>query len=139
MTILFNGYSTIPCARAAFSFGMRSRTVRSSMIVLSATHDKRGAPNVGGKGRELVLSPALAISIGLSRLGRVRSRFGMLLASKSTTVAIDWKKSPQPCPRLALTRMALLLVLIIAATTRGQNPKVSSLGSSTIAPMLSSV
>src|SRR5689334_8077620 len=36
-TILFNGYSTMPCACAPFNFGIRSRTVRSSMIVLTAT------------------------------------------------------------------------------------------------------
>src|SRR6185369_13834859 len=37
-TILLSGYSTIPWPPAAFSFGIRSRTVRSSMIVLTATH-----------------------------------------------------------------------------------------------------
>src|SRR5690606_39755139 len=36
-TILFRGYSTIPCAPAALSCGMSSRTVRSSMMVLTAT------------------------------------------------------------------------------------------------------
>ena len=36
-TILLSGYSTMPCARAAFSRGISSRTVRSSMIVFTAT------------------------------------------------------------------------------------------------------
>src|SRR5262245_58860354 len=37
ITILLSGYSTIPCALAFFSRGIRSRTVRSSMIVFTAT------------------------------------------------------------------------------------------------------
>ena len=37
-TILLSGYSTIPSARAALRRGIRSRTARSSMIVLTATH-----------------------------------------------------------------------------------------------------
>src|ERR1051325_11204415 len=37
-TILLSGYSTMPWPPAAFSFGIRSRTVRSSMMVLTATH-----------------------------------------------------------------------------------------------------
>src|SRR5205085_4576597 len=37
-TILFNGYSTIPVAPAALSFGIRSRTCNSVRIVLTATH-----------------------------------------------------------------------------------------------------
>ena len=37
-TILFKGYSTIPCALAAFSFGKICRTTASSMIVFTATH-----------------------------------------------------------------------------------------------------
>ena len=37
-TILLSGYSTIPSARAALRRGIRSRTVRSSMMVLTATH-----------------------------------------------------------------------------------------------------
>ena len=37
-TILLIGYSTIPWPPAARTFGMNSRTVRSSMIVLMATH-----------------------------------------------------------------------------------------------------
>jgi hypothetical protein len=36
-TILFSGYSTMPWARAVFNLGIRSRTVRSSMMVLTAT------------------------------------------------------------------------------------------------------
>src|SRR5262249_47042964 len=37
MTILLSGYSTMPCARAPLRRGIRSRTVRSSMMVLMAT------------------------------------------------------------------------------------------------------
>src|SRR5215469_774608 len=37
-TILFKGYSTIPSALAAFSFGRICRTTASSMMVLTATH-----------------------------------------------------------------------------------------------------
>jgi hypothetical protein len=37
-TILLSGYSTMPWARAALRRGISSRTVRSSMIVLTATH-----------------------------------------------------------------------------------------------------
>src|SRR6266436_4289102 len=37
-TILFKGYSTIPCALAALSFGKICRTTASSTIVLIATH-----------------------------------------------------------------------------------------------------
>src|SRR5580658_1266207 len=37
-TILLRGYSTIPSARADFSFGINCRTVRSSTMVLIATH-----------------------------------------------------------------------------------------------------
>src|SRR5258708_10506065 len=36
-TILFKGYSTIPCALAAFSFGRICRTTASSMMVFIAT------------------------------------------------------------------------------------------------------
>src|SRR5712671_8196184 len=35
--ILFKGYSTIPCALAALSFGRSWRTTASSMMVLTAT------------------------------------------------------------------------------------------------------
>src|ERR1700676_4189919 len=38
-TILFSGYSTMPCALAAFSFGRICRTTASSIIVLTATHE----------------------------------------------------------------------------------------------------
>ena len=38
-TTLFSGYSTIPVAPAAFSFGTTSRTVDSSRIVFTATKD----------------------------------------------------------------------------------------------------
>src|SRR5581483_7443108 len=48
-TILFNGYSTIPCARAAFSRGIRSRTVRSSMIVFTATHSSSLRAEIVGR------------------------------------------------------------------------------------------
>src|SRR5579864_4983098 len=37
-TILFSGYSTIPCAPAAFKRGMIERTTSSSMIVFTAIH-----------------------------------------------------------------------------------------------------
>src|SRR5712692_3062123 len=37
-TILFSGYSTIPCACAAFSRGIICRTISSSTIVFTATH-----------------------------------------------------------------------------------------------------
>ena len=38
VTILFSGYSTIPCAPACFKRGMISRTVVSSRIVFTASH-----------------------------------------------------------------------------------------------------
>ena len=38
ITTLFSGYSTIPCAFAAFRRGMISRAVVSSMMVFTATH-----------------------------------------------------------------------------------------------------
>ena len=37
ITILFSGYSTMPCAPASFSRGMMLRTVASSRMVLTAT------------------------------------------------------------------------------------------------------
>src|ERR1700687_5477760 len=37
-TILFRGYSTIPCAFAALSFGKICRTTDSSTMVFTATH-----------------------------------------------------------------------------------------------------
>src|SRR5258706_16126410 len=48
-TILFNGYSTMPCARAALSLGIRSRTVRSSMIVLTPTHSSSLSDEMVGR------------------------------------------------------------------------------------------
>ena len=48
-TILFNGYSTMPWARAALSLGIRSRTVRSSMIVLTATHSSSLSEEIVGR------------------------------------------------------------------------------------------
>ena len=48
-TILLSGYSTMPCARAAFSRGIRSRTVRSSMIVLTATHSSSLSGEIVGR------------------------------------------------------------------------------------------
>src|SRR5207253_2266127 len=48
-TILLSGYSTIPCAFALFSFGIRSRTVRSSMIVLTATHSSSLSAEIVGR------------------------------------------------------------------------------------------
>src|SRR5258707_15033967 len=40
-TTLFNGYSMIPSAPAAFNCGINSRTTCSSMIVSTATHPSR--------------------------------------------------------------------------------------------------
>src|SRR5690348_16464898 len=40
ITILFNGYSTIPLALASFNFGSTSRTMLSSRIVFTATHSR---------------------------------------------------------------------------------------------------
>ena len=48
-TVLFNGYSTMPWARAALSLGIRSRTVRSSMIVLTATHSSSLSEEIVGR------------------------------------------------------------------------------------------
>ena len=48
-TILLSGYSTMPWARAVFSFGIRSRTVRSSMIVLTATHSSSLSAEIVGR------------------------------------------------------------------------------------------
>src|SRR5581483_1825445 len=39
ITILFRGYSTMPCAPASFSRGIMLRTVVSSRMVLTATHE----------------------------------------------------------------------------------------------------
>src|SRR5271156_2975173 len=45
ITTLFSGYSTMPCAFASLSFGIRFQAVCSSMMVLTATHSPsaRGA------------------------------------------------------------------------------------------------
>jgi hypothetical protein len=48
-TILFSGYSTMPWPPAAFTFGIRSRTVRSSMIVLTATHSSSLSDEIVGR------------------------------------------------------------------------------------------
>src|SRR5262249_30298481 len=50
-TILFRGYSTMPWAPAALSRGMRSRTVRSSMIVFTATHSSSLSEEIVGRWR----------------------------------------------------------------------------------------
>ena len=48
-TILLSGYSTMPCALASLSRGMRSRTVFSSMIVLTATHSSSLSDEMVGR------------------------------------------------------------------------------------------
>ena len=49
ITILLSGYSTMPSAPAALRRGMRSRTVRSSRIVLSATQSPSASGEMVGR------------------------------------------------------------------------------------------
>ena len=72
-TILLRGYSTMPWARAAFSFGIRSRTVRSSMIVFTATHSSSlkaemvGRCKAGSRARTSERSERCTLSIRPTR------------------------------------------------------------------------
>ncbi len=50
ITILFSGYSTMPCAPASFRRGMIERTVASSRIVLSASQ----SPSLKGRNGRLL-------------------------------------------------------------------------------------
>src|SRR5205085_8156221 len=62
-TILFSGYSTMPVAPAAFSFGIRSRTCSSVRIVLTATHDLSLNAEIVGffiAGSSLMISSSLS-------------------------------------------------------------------------------
>src|ERR1700683_1481456 len=73
ITTLFRGYSTIPCAFASLSFGIRVQAVCSSMMVLTATHSPsaKGATvgffNAGSRPRTPARSGLRTLSIRPTR------------------------------------------------------------------------
>ena len=103
-TILFSGYSTMPCACAAFSFGIRCRTTSSSTMVLMATQSgvgKRGDGRILQRRQRLqhgvqVLAPhvqhdAHLVVRGDGALQQQHEIGNLLAASRDRPPRRDWR------------------------------------------------
>src|SRR6202140_2998013 len=100
ITTLFSGYSTMPCAFASLSFGIRVQAVCSSITVWTATHSPsaRGAAvgffNAGRRPRTPARSGLGTLSIRPTRAGaamapdNVTPRFSILRRRAGSAQAV---------------------------------------------------
>src|SRR5262249_57065006 len=92
ITILLSGYSTIPCALAFFSRGIRSRTLRSSMMVFTATQSS----SLSGE------------TVGRCRAGRIAS-------TVSSAVRRTFSMIPtRPCASIAALSSSAMFPSLVA-------------------------